>query len=425
MRNGADGAGTAGAGGPGRPGGPGAAAWTPPSAVEQALLEAKSRLDWSAYLDVLAATELYHAAPRGYLDANPGTVTFTPTWRPEIQAYCVAVFTAGLLPAPAPDPVFFRHSLGWFARAWAPADPPWLAVNPGTPCEAYFYAGPGYRGHWEQHHDRGPGGSSPHTLRTLWIGGPRTGRVAHGLACGALLCVHNGSFWNAMGWHGQGYPDERQRLRQAWGLTSRETWLEYQEDLLRAEMSSPVWEFALRVRRALARDFGGHVDVGQWRRAVEHVMRERTATITLTPEGVTRTEGPTEEETDAHVEGLKRLVGRITRYESRFRADGLLPEGGFVTSVASWDYGRASKMARWGLGARYCTLEEAENAVVRAGRAAAEDYRSWEEFSVGYVLGRCLHFDDEEFGSWYQDMLTAHRVLTTEPDSPWLTIPFR
>lgn len=421
MWNGADGAGISGTGGPE------AAVWAPPSAVEQALLEAKSRMDWGAYLDTLAAIDLYHAAPRGYLDANPGMVTFTPVWRPEIQGWCVALWTPALLPAPAPDPVFFAHDLGWFARAWGTADPAWLAVNPGTPCEAYFRSGPGYREQWIRHAERGPGGSANHTLRTLWLGGPRTGPVAHGLACGALLCVYNGSYWNAMAWHGRGYPNERARLEQAWGLTSRETWLGYEEELLRAEMSSPVWEFALRVRRALARDFGGYVDVGQWRRAIEHVVRQRSAsaTITLGPDGVTRTEGPSEEETVSQVEGLKRLVGRITRYESRFRADGLLPEGRFVTSLAAWDYGRASKMARWGLGARFCTPEEAESAVVRAGRASADDYRSWEEFSAGYILGRCLHFDDEEFGRWYGDMLTAHRILTTDPDSPWRTIPFR
>lgn len=82
-------------------------------------------------------------------------------------------------------------------------------------------------------------------------------------------------------------------------------------------------------------------------------------------------------------------------------------------------------MARWGLGARYCTLEEAERAVVRAGRLSRFNYRSWEDFSAGYVLGRCLHFDEEEFGDWYGEMLDAHRLLTTHPDSPWLNIPFK
>ncbi|MET7801860.1 DUF1266 domain-containing protein [Streptomyces decoyicus] len=47
---------------------------------------------------------------------------------------------------------------------------------------------------------------------------------------------------------------------------------------------------------------------------------------------------------------------------------------------------------------------------------------AWEEFAAGYILGRCLHFDDEQFGHWYTEMLHAHQVLTTHAESPWRTI---
>lgn len=107
------------------------------------------------------------------------------------------------------------------------------------------------------------------------------------------------------------------------------------------------------------------------------------------------------------------------------RADGVLDENRYVSSVEAWDLGRASKMARWGLGARFGTLREAESAVIQAGRSAALSYRSWQDFSAGYILGRALHFDDEEFGEWYQSMVEAHRILMSEPGSPWLNIPFR
>ncbi|GGV45714.1 hypothetical protein GCM10010277_36870 [Streptomyces longisporoflavus] len=43
---------------------------------------------------------------------------------------------------------------------------------------------------------------------------------------------------------------------------------------------------------------------------------------------------------------LRGLVGKIIRYESRFRADELLPPDGHVRNVAARDIGRASKMAR-------------------------------------------------------------------------------
>jgi hypothetical protein len=65
------------------------------------------------------------------------------------------------------------------------------------------------------------------------------------------------------------------------------------------------------------------------------------------------------------------------------RADGVLDENRYVSSVDSWDLGRASKMARWGLGARFGTLREAESAVIRAGRSPALSYKSWQDFSAG------------------------------------------
>ncbi|MGP3975513.1 DUF1266 domain-containing protein [Streptomyces sp. 8N114] len=399
-----------------------------PSEVERRLYEAKCRHDWAAYMDVLAGQYLYRLASRPWLDANPGRVParMQPVWRPEVQGWCAAVYTEAMLPAPIEDPVFISESLGEYARGWSQQDPPWLAVNPGSPCEAYFPASQSLCALWQQHADRVPEVAPNLTLRTLWMGGPRTGAVARGLACGALLSVKNGQHWNSLG-HGLGYNDERRLLDRWWSCTTRQTWRSHQEELLRGEMSSPVWEFTLGLRHSLAQDFGGQVEPAHWRQAAERVLRKRvaTATIELTPDGVTRSEGPSEEEVEWQIDGVKRLIGRITRYEARFRADGLLPEGRFVRSVAAWDYGRASNMARFGLAARFCTLEEAEGAVLRAGRVSTIGYRSWEDFSAAYVLGRCLHFDEEEFGPWYEEMLTAHRLLTTEPESPWLTIPFR
>jgi Protein of unknown function (DUF1266) len=122
---------------------------------------------------------------------------------------------------------------------------------------------------------------------------------------------------------------------------------------------------------------------------------------------------------------VQQLIGRITRYEARFRADGLLAEGKHVRSVLASDYGRASAMARWGLAARFGDLAETESAVLRAGRNSQATHHSWEDFSAGYILGRCLHFDEEEFGDWYQDVLNAHQILTSDPGSPWLNIPWK
>ncbi|MCX4823876.1 DUF1266 domain-containing protein [Streptomyces sp. NBC_01142] len=390
-----------------------AQAWRAPTDVEQRLYDAKLHGEWGTYFDVLAGARLFHAMSRAKAEADPDILTWTPYWNPANRSYCFAFLTEGLLPAPMPDPVFLRTSLGDLARRafW---DGAWMAINPGTPCEAYFPATPAHRAEWKQHDLRAPGTRQPTTLRALRVGGPLHGPVAHGLACGALLCVSNGSLWNAMGWHGTGFHSERERLLEWWGIASRVQWQAYEEQLLNGRMSDPMWEFALKIRRALADELGGAaVEAGLWRHVSESSMRGR-AQETGDADGL-------EEAIDA----VQQFIGRVTRYEARFRADGLLAENRQVRSVLAWDYGRASKMARWGLGARFCELPEAEAAVVRAGEVSKASYDSWEDFSAGYVLGRCLHFDGEEFGTWYGNMLDAHRILTTDPGSPWLNIPWK
>ncbi|MGW0992683.1 DUF1266 domain-containing protein [Streptomyces sp. NPDC002523] len=390
------------------------------------LFEAKSREDWAAYFDMLALIPLYFEIRRDKAEAAPDTSYAVWEFHPHVGGEIWAVYTPGMLPAPEPHRVFDRSSLGWLAKAWKPGRPPWIVVNPGSPCEAFLPAAPPHSAAWAQHYRTDGPLKTSRRLLTLQVGGPLHGSVAHGLACGALLCVSNGSIWNAMAWHGTGYIGERRRLREWWGITTREEWQHYLRDLLACEQHSPVWDFTLGLRKTIARDFGGHVDVGYWKQAAANTIRAKSqGSVVVTEDGVTRTEPRPESEVEAHIEGVHRLIGRITRYEARMRADGVLHENRYVSSVEAWDLGRASKMARWGLGARFGTLTEAESAVIKAGRAASLEYKSWQDFSAGYILGRCLHFDEEEFGDWYQDMVEAHRILMSDPDSPWLNIPFR
>ncbi|MEV0598481.1 DUF1266 domain-containing protein [Streptomyces sp. NPDC050315] len=405
--------------------------WQAPSEVERQLYEAKLRDNWAGYFDVLARTYLYFIESRSWKDAHPGRVHFSPYWNPQLQAKCLALYTEGMLPAPdGGDLVFSSNYLEWFAEVWPESRGQWIAVNPGSPCEAYFPTTPEHRALWQRH--TAPVEGSPdrqRALRALSVGGPLQGPVAFGLACGAPLMVNNRELWNAMAYHGTGYSDERKSLARWWGITDRAGWQDAQHRLLNADMVSSVWEFALGVRRSLALDFAGPVEVDYWKqvagRAIRQKAEARAAEVRVSPEGVTKADPVDETEVAAQVAGVQRLIGRIARYEARFRADGLLAEGRFVRTVEAWDYGRASCMARWGLAARYGTLEEAEQAVVRAGRMVAANYRSWEDFAASFILGRCLHFDDEDFGKWYEEMVTVHRILTTDPASPWLNIPWK
>ncbi|MFF0159067.1 hypothetical protein ACFYRY_16240 [Streptomyces sp. NPDC005263] len=121
-----------------------------------------------------------------------------------------------------------------------------------------------------------------------------------------------------MAYHGEGYPHERKALREWWGVTSRAAWQGQQRALLALDGANPVWEFALSLRRTIARDFGGHVDTAYWRDAVAHVLRDRAAGETvITADGVTRTEPLPTADTEARIKGVQHLIGRMTRYEAR------------------------------------------------------------------------------------------------------------
>lgn len=393
---------------------PTAPSWAPPSEVEQSLLDAKSREDWPAYFETLARNRLYFEVGQKEEDARftRGLVPFRRD--PRIAGGWVwPVYTEGVLPAPEPDRVFDWKKLKWIAQDMNSSYPTTIVVNPDTPCEAFLPTAPPHSWAWAKHAKQSDGPSDAAALRTLRVGGPLQGPVAHGLACGAHLIVNQGRFWNALAYHGHGYRADRRTLRTWWGITSRQQWQSQQRALLATDGARPVWEFTLGLRRALARDTGGRIENGAWWDTAANVLHRREGAPASTAE------------TEAHIKDVQHLIGRITRYEARMRADGILGEGQFVGSVDAWDLGRASCMARWGVSTRYGDLAEAEAAVVEAGYRAAHCYASWEDFSAGFILGRCLHFDEDEFGSWYQEMVTVHRILTSDPGSPWRNIPFR
>ncbi|MEU6350004.1 DUF1266 domain-containing protein [Streptomyces sp. NPDC047072] len=392
------------------------------------MFDAKCRNDWAAYFEALARNRVFYEIRRDKADANKILSTYYVfDSDPRVAGGRIwAVYTEGMLPAPEPQRVFEWAKLKWVAESWRPGFPDMIVVNPGSPCEAFLPGAPPQSYAWTRYATQSAGPSDEAALRTLRVGGPLHGPVAHGLACGAHLIVHQGRPWNALAYHGHGYKTERRMLRKSWGVTSHQGWQEMQGALLATNGADSQWEFALGLRRAIAQDVDGCVETGYWLDAAAQVLRRRAeGEVLLTSDGVTRTTPFPAAETEARVKGVQQLIGRITRYEARMRADGILGEGQYVSSADAWDLGRASCMARWGLSTRYCALPEAEAAVVEAGLRAARCYESWQDFSAAFILGRCLQFDNEKFGSWYQDMVTVHRILMSDPASPWLNLPFR
>lgn len=385
--------------------------WNAPTRVEQLLYEESRGDDPDVYLAVVARAGLYHPVSLVHTARDPAKRRLLIT-QSDAGHTTLAVYTQGVLPRPHPYVVYEFVTLRTLADV-CPEDVDVLAVNPGTPCAAYYAVNRTERRNWRDLHDE--------YFDPSWHGDqlitqqvePVEPTLLHGLACGAHLSYANGNAWNVLDWHGPGYSTVVEMLEESWGIRIREDWLDLRERLLQRVVSPWHWDFVLGARNRIAAENGPRVDPADWRAVVEATVR-RDAADDPVPD----------EELDAFVAHLRGLVGEVLRYEARFRADELLHEGEFVRSVAAWDLGRASKMARWGRGARYATQAEMYRTLEVASRESRAVDSSWREFSVGYILGRCLHFDEEEFGSWYTEVRDAHQLLTTHPESPWLTVPF-
>ncbi|MCP2342320.1 DUF1266 domain-containing protein [Actinomadura rupiterrae] len=219
---------------------------------------------------------------------------------------------------------------------------------------------------------------------------PAWGKLAHALAVGAHLAVGNGVPWNTL-FDPDGPEENRKLLARDWDVTDPESWREQIDKLLDAENSDPAIQVVLDCRRP---------DTEGWTREIRRWCGERDISAKT-------------------VAALEEVADQVRRYEERFRKDGLLRPHGQVSSVYGYDFGRAVNMARWGLNAGYCDGEAAQDCSLTAGYRAYRTYDSWEEFSAGYILGRMLRFDDGEFGDWYLRSLEGHRILTTDPASPW------
>lgn len=234
--------------------------------------------------------------------------------------------------------------------------------------------------------------------------GPFYGPLAHGFACGAHIPTHVSSPWNALDDPVRDHADNRESLAESWGVTTAEDWSRQVDYLLGGMNIGPEVDAVLNVRRTLLRR-QGHYDLLTWQNAVGDWARRQRGE-------------------SAEVDEMVHLAGVVTRYESRFRTDGLLPHDGIVTSVFGYDFGRAVNMARWGFGGRFCDLPTAERIVLRAGELCRQHYTSWADFSAGYALGRVIRFDEEQYGHGYVSVLGPHRLLTIDRSSPWWHVPF-
>lgn len=378
--------------------------WVAPTEAEAELHAAILRNDADTFHETLAAQQLYiHVSKEDY-DREGDECSLLHYPAPD-GGHVYLLYTRGLLPrlegcvavkAPFP-PIPTETDDGGLTG---------VAINANTPASAFFPYDEELWSYWAKLVQETPAPGHDDDALVTRRTGPFHGPLAHGLACGAHLAVHNQVFWNDVGEIYEDYAWDTGSLAESWGVTDREGWAEQLGHLLRGENSPPHPEFALAARNAILEHRPGQpVDPVMWREVAAVNLRDRGG-----------------DERD--VEAVLDAIGRILRYEGRFRADGLLSPDGHVTSALAYDYGRAVNFARWGLGARYAEQDEAEQAVITAGELARQAYSSWGGFSAGYILGRALRFDEESFGHMYASALSPHRILETDPESPWLHIPF-
>lgn len=234
------------------------------------------------------------------------------------------------------------------------------------------------------------------------------GPFAHALASGAHMPTAGGGVWNAVPGSCSccSAKDERDKLRNSWGITDAEGWDRALRQLVSEERAPSEASLVLDLRnRACASAPHQPFDAGTWPDLIGQWCRISGAD-------------------QAAYEALVLAAARVWEYEERMVEDGVLPKGAHVRTVRAYDFGRAVNLARWGFNAGYADLRAAGEHIVRAGAASMRHHGSWAEMSAGFVLGRAMGFDDGAFGPYYTDSVAAHRVLTTDPQSPWLNLPW-
>ncbi|MEV0368801.1 DUF1266 domain-containing protein [Streptomyces sp. NPDC050636] len=367
----------------------------PPTETERRLCEATARGDWDGQVTAIAGEDLYLAVPQQGQDPLP---VYND---PSTGATCIPVLTRGMLPPWQPQQFFDRVSVDELAQDW-PNDKWQLAVNPGTPCAALLAASPAHRAAWMR--IRAHVGVRPGGLLATHFGGPLHGPLAHGLACGAPIAVHHSVPWNELGTVFLDHAADAQTLREQWSVVDPASWQQRLDQLLGGQFVPADTEAALRARASKEPKDAADMEAA------------KGAQGSKGSEGSKGLEGGA-----GTAPEIPEIVGR---YEERFRTDGLLPADGRVVSLVALDYAHAVNLVRWGLGARLCGPQQAEQAVQRVGAQAKEVYGSWEEFAAGYALGRMLAFDNGWFGPQYAETVHIHRVLLQDPGSPWRALAF-
>lgn len=135
-----------------------------------------------------------------------------------------------------------------------------------------------------------------------------------------------------------------------------------------------------------------------------------------------------EEEWDAQLVALAREQGLtvdlvqfknniIAGYTRMMEID-FIEEGHVISTIGAWDVGRLINVCRWSCDLGYISEAEARQITLQASQFLQPAYRSWEDMSLGYLMGRQM------WGGSMDDVESVHQLLLADPTSPWRTIPY-
>lgn len=93
----------------------------------------------------------------------------------------------------------------------------------------------------------------------------------------------------------------------------------------------------------------------------------------------------------------------------------------YPINTVAWDLGRLVNVARWSERVGYISKDELRRRIVRAAQLAQHHYQSWEEFSLGYLIGR---FEWGGRDSMMDDLVRISSSLLEHPRSPWVKLPW-
>ena len=90
-----------------------------------------------------------------------------------------------------------------------------------------------------------------------------------------------------------------------------------------------------------------------------------------------------------------------------------------LPTLAAWDYGRTTIIARYGVAAGYLEEDEAWEYLKEAADRAASTYSNWREYTAAHILGRAI-----AFGNPSDDFFYTLDFLLNHSQSPFQAVDF-